>query len=111
MCCLRFSPENDGRLRYSDHIAGATANLSSDKPAAARWKASSPSGRRARTNNRARPDWLKVKCSKQQEFVIGGYSKPEGSRVGFGALLLGYYEGGRVEVRRARRHRFYNDSR
>ncbi len=31
---------------------------------------------------------------KQQEFVIGGYSKPEGSRVGFGALLLGYYDKG-----------------
>ena len=40
------------------------------------------------------PSWLKVKCLKQQEFVIGGYSKPEGSRVGFGALLLGYYEKG-----------------
>ena len=40
------------------------------------------------------PDWLKVKCLKQQEFVIGGYSKPEGSRVGFGALLLGYYDKG-----------------
>jgi bifunctional non-homologous end joining protein LigD len=38
------------------------------------------------------PAWLKVKCSRRQEFVIGGYTDPEGSRVGFGALLLGYYE-------------------
>jgi ATP-dependent DNA ligase len=30
----------------------------------------------------------------EQEFVIGGYTDPRGSRVGFGALLVGYYEGG-----------------
>jgi bifunctional non-homologous end joining protein LigD len=39
-------------------------------------------------------DWLKFKCVNEQEFVIGGYSEPQGSRTGFGALLLGYYEGG-----------------
>lgn len=38
------------------------------------------------------PNWLKFKCSNQQEFVIGGYTKPAGNRIGFGALLLGYYE-------------------
>lgn len=37
-------------------------------------------------------DWLKSKCLQRQEFVIGGYSAPGGSRVGFGALLLGVYE-------------------
>jgi bifunctional non-homologous end joining protein LigD len=37
-------------------------------------------------------DWLKVKCSRRQELVVGGYTDPEGSRVGFGALLLGVYE-------------------
>ncbi|MFO7928307.1 MAG: non-homologous end-joining DNA ligase [Candidatus Humimicrobiaceae bacterium] len=36
--------------------------------------------------------WLKFKCIKQQEFVIGGYTDPKGSRTGFGALLLGYYK-------------------
>lgn len=40
------------------------------------------------------PNWLKFKCSNQQEFVIGGYTKPSGSRIGFGALLLGYYHNG-----------------
>ena len=39
-------------------------------------------------------DWLKFKCINQQEFVIGGYTDPSGSRIGFGALLLGYYERG-----------------
>jgi bifunctional non-homologous end joining protein LigD len=37
--------------------------------------------------------WLKIKCLERQEFVIGGYTEPGGSRQGFGALLVGYYEG------------------
>jgi bifunctional non-homologous end joining protein LigD len=36
-------------------------------------------------------DWLKSKCRQTAEFVIGGFTRPEGSRVGFGALLLGYF--------------------
>jgi bifunctional non-homologous end joining protein LigD len=38
-------------------------------------------------------DWLKFECVNQQEFVIGGYTDPKGSRHGFGALLLGYWQG------------------
>ncbi len=38
-------------------------------------------------------DWLKFKCVNEQEFVIGGYTDPKGSRIGFGALLVGYYRG------------------
>ncbi|MCW8096402.1 non-homologous end-joining DNA ligase [Streptomyces tauricus] len=41
---------------------------------------------------RRSPDWLKLKCSLEQEFVIGGYTEPGGSRAGFGALLLGHFE-------------------
>ena len=41
-------------------------------------------------------EWLKTKCSRQQEFVIGGYTDPSGSRAGLGALLLGVYEGSRL---------------
>jgi bifunctional non-homologous end joining protein LigD len=37
-------------------------------------------------------DWLKFKCVRSQEFVIGGYTDPQRSREGFGALLLGYYQ-------------------
>src|SRR6201985_1931159 len=37
-------------------------------------------------------NWLKFKCENAQEFVIGGYTDPQRSRVGFGALLLGYYD-------------------
>jgi bifunctional non-homologous end joining protein LigD len=38
-------------------------------------------------------DWRKLKCGNRQELVIGGYTDPKGSRLGFGALLVGYYEG------------------
>jgi bifunctional non-homologous end joining protein LigD len=37
-------------------------------------------------------DWLKFKCENSQEFVVGGFTDPQGSRAGFGALLLGYYD-------------------
>jgi len=38
-------------------------------------------------------DWLKFKCGHGQELVIGGFTDPQGGRIGFGALLVGYYEG------------------
>ena len=38
------------------------------------------------------PSWIKLKCLKRQEFVIGGFTSPQGARTGFGALLLGVYE-------------------
>ena len=37
--------------------------------------------------------WLKMKCEASQEFVVGGFTDPQGGRVGLGALLIGYYEG------------------
>jgi bifunctional non-homologous end joining protein LigD len=37
-------------------------------------------------------DWLKLKCTASQELVIGGFTDPEGSRTGFGALLVGHYD-------------------
>lgn len=41
-------------------------------------------------------DWLKLKCLASQEVVIGGWTEPQGSRAGFGALLVGYYEDGNL---------------
>jgi bifunctional non-homologous end joining protein LigD len=41
-------------------------------------------------------DWLKFKCSAEQELVIGGYTAPRGARTELGALLLGYYDDGRL---------------
>jgi bifunctional non-homologous end joining protein LigD len=40
--------------------------------------------------------WIKLKCVNEQEFVIGGFTPPQGSRQRFGALLVGYYENGRL---------------
>ena len=42
---------------------------------------------------RRSPNWLKMKCELAQEFVVGGFTDPQGKRVGLGALLVGYYEG------------------
>jgi ATP-dependent DNA ligase len=37
--------------------------------------------------------WLKMKCESSQEFVVGGFTDPQGTRIGLGALLVGYYQG------------------
>ncbi len=42
--------------------------------------------------SRRSPDWIKLKCTQRQEFVIGGYTAPQGSRVGIGSLLLGVHD-------------------
>ncbi len=41
--------------------------------------------------------WIKLKCVNEQEFVIGGYTPPAGSRKHFGAILVGYYEDGSLK--------------
>jgi DNA ligase D-like protein (predicted ligase) len=41
-------------------------------------------------------DWLKLKCLNEQEFVVGGYTDPKGSRLGLGALLIGTYTNGEL---------------
>lgn len=42
------------------------------------------------------PAWIKIKCLARQEFVVGGFTDPQRSRVGIGALLVGYYDGNRL---------------
>ena len=42
-------------------------------------------------------DWVKVKCTRRQEMVIGGFTEPQGARTGFGALLLGIYDQGKLQ--------------
>ena len=78
-------------LRVSEHVAGHGASfyaeacrLGLEGVVSKRADGSYP-GRRSRT-------WLKCKCGHRQEFVVGGYTDPAGSRVGFGALLLGVHE-------------------
>jgi bifunctional non-homologous end joining protein LigD len=45
---------------------------------------------------RRSPHWLKMKCEITQELLVGGFTDPQGSRVGLGALLVGYRDGGDV---------------
>ncbi|MGH9908278.1 MAG: non-homologous end-joining DNA ligase [Pyrinomonadaceae bacterium] len=43
--------------------------------------------------HRRSPHWLKMKCELSEEFLVGGFTDPQGKRVGLGALLVGYFEG------------------
>ena len=40
--------------------------------------------------------WIKLKCVSEQEFVIGGYTPPQGARKNFGAILVGYYDNNKL---------------
>jgi bifunctional non-homologous end joining protein LigD len=93
---LPANSKNDGIVRYSDHIKGQGENVLQHACRSAMEGIIAKRADSTYQQFRSR-DWLKVKCLKQQEFVIGGYSKPEGSRVGFGALLLGYYDDGELK--------------
>lgn len=48
--------------------------------------------REAAYASRRNADWIKLKCSQRQEFVVGGYTDPKGSRKGIGSLLLGVHD-------------------
>jgi bifunctional non-homologous end joining protein LigD len=43
--------------------------------------------------HRRSPHWLKMKCEIEQDLVVGGFTDPQGGRVGLGALLVGYFAG------------------
>ncbi|HVS00055.1 MAG TPA: DNA ligase D [Thermoanaerobaculia bacterium] len=82
----------EGTIRFSDHVQGSgdafyrqACSFSLEGVIAKRGDLPYHGGRNK--------DWLKIKCSKRQELVIAGFTEPEGSRVGLGALLLGVYEG------------------
>jgi bifunctional non-homologous end joining protein LigD len=44
--------------------------------------------------HRRSKQWLKMKCELSQNFIVGGFTDPQGKRVGLGALLVGYYNDG-----------------
>ncbi len=85
---------SDAQLRYSDHIVGD--NQASFEEACRQGLEGLIVKRMDSVYRSGRGrSWLKVKCEQRQEFVIGGFTEPAGSRTGFGALLLGFYEEGR----------------
>jgi ATP-dependent DNA ligase len=56
------------------------------------WEGIVAKRRDSRYENRRSPHWLKMKCEASQEFVVGGFTDPQGVRKGLGALLVGYFE-------------------
>jgi len=82
-----------GVIRYSDHVVGSGREFF--QLACQQGLEGIISKRRDQPYVPGRgPTWVKTKCLLRQELVIGGYTDPEGSRTGIGALLVGYYEGG-----------------
>ena len=56
------------------------------------WEGVIAKRRGSRYEHRRSPHWLKMKCEAAQEFVVGGFTDPQGARVGLGALLVGYFD-------------------
>jgi DNA ligase D-like protein (predicted ligase) len=87
---LRNTFDFDGALRFTEHRE-TQGEAYYRKACRNGWEGViAKNGDSVYVSKRTR-DWLKFKCSKEQEFVIGGFTEPGGSRIGFGALLLGYY--------------------
>ena len=84
-----------GAIYYSEHIQGEGEDVFRQ---ACQHKLEGIVSKKADSpyqSTRAK-SWRKIKCGKRQEFVIVGFTDPGGSRAGFGALLLGYYEGNKL---------------
>jgi bifunctional non-homologous end joining protein LigD len=80
-------------IRYTDHVVGEGPTFFKQ---ACGHSLEGIVSKRADAPYRAgrTKDWLKVKCLNRQEFVIAGYTDPEGGRSGFGALVLGVHDKG-----------------
>ena len=79
-------------MRFQRACRGDGSERDRESLPACVWRESSPSGRDAPYVSRRDASWLKSKCDQRQEFVIIGYTDPQGSRHGFGSLLLGYHD-------------------
>jgi len=80
-------------VRYGEHVLGSGAEFF--RAACGRGLEGIVSKRRDGPHRAGRGrDWVKVKCVRAQEFVIGGFTEPQGSRLGIGALLLGTHGAG-----------------
>lgn len=82
-------------IRYSDHVQGSGEAFYQQACRLSLEGIISKRADRPYSSGRGK-DWLKVKCLKRQEFVIVGFTDPEGSRTGFGALLLGVHNDGKL---------------
>lgn len=82
-------------VRYSDHVVGGGAQFFKHACTSKLEGIVSKRGDSTYQQKRSRT-WLKVKCEQRQEFVVAGFTDPSGSRGGFGALLVGFYDGGKL---------------
>ena len=92
---LRETIRFGGRLRFTSHRARFGERYL-DEACRRGWEGLIAKRVDAPYVGRRSTDWLKLKCVNEQEFVIGGYTDPRGSRTMFGALLLGVYDDGRL---------------
>jgi len=84
-----------GRIRFSEHIEGSGQEFFDHACRAG--LEGIVSKRRDQPYRAGRHGgWVKTKCTRRQEFVIGGFTDPEGTRAGLGALLIGYYDRDRL---------------
>ncbi|RJX36043.1 MAG: DNA ligase D [Desulfurivibrio sp.] len=90
----RLSPPKD-IIRFSDHIESSGSEVLQQACRLAAEGIVSKQAAGVYEQQRSRR-WLKTKCLQRQELVICGWSEPAGSRTGFGALLLGYYQHGEL---------------
>jgi bifunctional non-homologous end joining protein LigD len=88
---LRQAVTFGGRLRYTTH-RNTNGEAYLEQACVLGWEGLVAKRASAPYVSRRSPDWLKLKCSAGQEFVIGGFTEPAGSRLGLGALLVGYYD-------------------
>jgi len=82
-------------LRFADHVVDDSAEFYRQACAAGLEGIVCKRRQSAYVPGRGR-DWQKVKCRTTQEFVVGGFTEGAGSRGGFGALMLGAYEAGKL---------------
>ncbi len=90
--CLRLLVPPLGPVRYGDHVAEEGRAFFEAASAQRLEGIVAKKARSVYPGGRTR-DWIKIKCQKRQEFVIGGYTDPRGARGHFGALHLGLYDG------------------
>ena len=85
-------PKTSSKVRFSVDVPGSGAEFFKQACALGLEGAVSKRAASAYRGGVRTRDWVKVKCGQRQEMVIGGFTDPQGSRSGFGALLLGVYE-------------------
>jgi bifunctional non-homologous end joining protein LigD len=86
-----LGPRADGPLRYSEHVDGRGDEFHREACAEGLEGIVSKRADGAHAPGRSR-EWVKTKCLRRQEFVVGGFTAPGGARGGFGSLLLGVHE-------------------